>query len=66
MIFETGSAVETFTLGERIGQKASPGQIYALSGDLGVWQDCTDTGNRKRSGDLGAGLQPYFYHYAEL
>ena len=50
MIFETGSAVETFTLGERIGQKASPGQIYALSGDLGVGKSVLTQGIAKGLG----------------
>ncbi len=50
MIFETGSAVETFTLGERIGQKASPGQIYALSGDLGVGKTVLTQGIAKGLG----------------
>ena len=50
MIFETGSAVETFTLGERIGQKARPGQIYALSGDLGVGKTVLTQGIAKGLG----------------
>ncbi len=36
MIIETNSARETFALGEKIGKSALPGQIYTLSGDLGV------------------------------
>lgn len=36
MIIETRSAEETFALGEKIGQAAKPGQIYTLTGDLGV------------------------------
>lgn len=36
MIIETNSARETFVLGEKIGKSALPGQIYTLSGDLGV------------------------------
>lgn len=36
MIIETNSARETFALGEKIGKNALPGQIYTLSGDLGV------------------------------
>lgn len=36
MVYETRSAEETLALGRRIGQEAKPGQIYALSGDLGV------------------------------
>lgn len=36
MIYETRSEKETFELGRRIGEAAKPGQIYTLSGDLGV------------------------------
>lgn len=35
-IFETGSEQETWQLGYLLGQKAAPGQVYALTGDLGV------------------------------
>ncbi len=33
---ETFDPEETRTLGERIGREAEPGQIYTLTGDLGV------------------------------
>lgn len=36
MIFETHSSKETFELGRKIGAQAMPGQIYTLTGDLGV------------------------------
>ena len=36
MIIETNSPEETFELGVRIGEKALPGQVYTLNGDLGV------------------------------
>lgn len=36
MIYETFSAEETFALGKELGQKAKPGSVYALVGDLGV------------------------------
>lgn len=36
MRFETWSEKETFELGKKLGEKAKPGQIYALLGDLGV------------------------------
>ena len=36
MIYETNSPEETFRLGETIGQRARPGEIYTLMGDLGV------------------------------
>lgn len=35
-VYETYSAQETRALGERIGQQAAPGEIYTLTGDLGV------------------------------
>lgn len=34
--FETFSAEETFSIGEKIGMKAKPGEVYTLIGDLGV------------------------------
>lgn len=36
MVIETVSPEETFALGKKIGQAAVPGQIYTLTGDLGV------------------------------
>ena len=36
MVIETRSPEETFALGKKIGQAALPGQIYTLTGDLGV------------------------------
>ncbi|MCM1174377.1 MAG: tRNA (adenosine(37)-N6)-threonylcarbamoyltransferase complex ATPase subunit type 1 TsaE [Blautia sp.] len=33
---ETHSAEETFALGKKIGENAGPGQVYSLTGDLGV------------------------------
>ena len=36
MLIETHSAEETFELGKKIGQNAKPGQLYCLTGDLGV------------------------------
>ena len=36
MVVETRSPEETFALGEKIGRTALPGQIYTLTGDLGV------------------------------
>jgi len=35
-IIETFSPEETFELGKSIGEKATPGQVYTLIGDLGV------------------------------
>ena len=36
MVVETRNPEETFALGEKIGRTALPGQIYTLTGDLGV------------------------------
>ncbi len=36
MIYETFSAEETYALGQKIGQEATAGSVYALIGDLGV------------------------------
>ncbi|MDO4600959.1 MAG: tRNA (adenosine(37)-N6)-threonylcarbamoyltransferase complex ATPase subunit type 1 TsaE [Eubacteriales bacterium] len=36
MVIETRSPEETFALGKRIGEMARPGDIYTLTGDLGV------------------------------
>lgn len=36
MIFESNRPEETYDLGKRIGEAALPGQIYTLTGDLGV------------------------------
>ena len=35
-VYETFSAQETRTLGEKIGLQAAPGEVYTLTGDLGV------------------------------
>ena len=36
MIIETHDPEETFEVGRKIGMNAKPGQIYTLTGDLGV------------------------------
>ncbi len=46
---ETNDAKETFALGEAIGQNASAGDVYTLSGDLG-------TGKTVLSQGIAAGL----------
>ena len=33
---ESRSAEETFALGKKLGERAKPGQIYTLDGDLGA------------------------------
>lgn len=36
MVIETRSPGQTFELGMRLGKKAKPGQVYTLTGELGV------------------------------
>lgn len=36
MVVETRSPEETFAVGVQLGMKAAPGQVYTLTGDLGV------------------------------
>lgn len=36
MIYETYSPEETHALGKRIGERVNPGDVYTLTGDLGV------------------------------
>lgn len=36
MVFESNSADETFEIAEQMGKQAKPGEIYCLSGELGV------------------------------
>ena len=36
MVIETRCPEETFRLGEELGRKAVPGQVFTLTGDLGV------------------------------
>ena len=36
MVIETYGPDETFAVGKKIGENAQPGQIYTLTGDLGV------------------------------
>ncbi|MGC4019444.1 MAG: tRNA (adenosine(37)-N6)-threonylcarbamoyltransferase complex ATPase subunit type 1 TsaE [Muricomes sp.] len=36
MVLETRSPHETFLVGKNLGKKAKPGQVYTLTGDLGV------------------------------
>lgn len=49
MIFESFSAEDTFNIGKSISQKAKPGDVYCLSGDLG-------TGKTVFSQGFGMGL----------
>ena len=41
MVIETHDPEETFEVGRTIGMNAKPGQIYTLTGDLGVGKPCS-------------------------
>lgn len=60
MVYETENAQETFALGEQIGQAASPGQIYTLTGDLGVGKTVLTQGVAKGLGITGPVCSPTF------
>lgn len=60
MIYETESARETFALGERIGREAKPGQIYTLTGDLGVGKTVLTQGIASGLGITGTVNSPTF------
>ena len=60
MVYETQSAQETFALGERIGRDAGPGQIYTLTGDLGVGKTVLTQGVAKGLGITGPVSSPTF------
>ena len=55
MIIETRSAQETFQLGKELGEKAYPGQVFTLTGDLGVGENCVYAGLCGRSWNYRAG-----------
>lgn len=50
MVIETYSAGETYALGEKIGKAAAPGQVYTLTGDLGVGKTVLTQGVAKGLG----------------
>ena len=50
MIIETNTERETFEVGRALGEKAAPGTIYALSGDLGVGKTVFSKGLAKGLG----------------
>lgn len=49
-VIETGSAAETFSLGEKIGLASRPGQVFTLIGDLGVGKTVLTQGVAKGLG----------------
>lgn len=60
MKIETRNAEETFALGEQIGRKAVPGQIYTLTGDLGVGKTVFTQGVARGLGITEAVNSPTF------
>ena len=76
MVLESRSPEQTFQIGVRLGQKAKPGQVYTLTGDLGVGKTVFTQGFAKGLGieepvcsptftivqESGEGRLP-FYHF---
>ena len=60
MIIETYSAEETFAVGKQIGEKAKPGEVYTLVGDLGVGKTVFTQGVAAGLGIHGAVNSPTF------
>ena len=60
MIKETFSPEETFAFGEELGKNARPGQVYTLSGDLGVGKTVLTQGIAKGLGIDEAICSPTF------
>lgn len=60
MQVETLSAEETFTLGEALGEAAAPGQVYTLTGDLGVGKTVFAQGFARGLGITGTVNSPTF------
>lgn len=60
ILVETVSAEETFTLGEALGKTAVPGQVYTLTGDLGVGKTVFAQGFARGLGIAGTVNSPTF------
>lgn len=60
MRYETRCAQETFALGEKLGKTARPGQVYALSGGLGVGKTVFTQGLAAGLGIQGSVCSPTF------
>ena len=60
MVIETRSPEETYRLGQQLGEKALPGQVYALTGDLGVGKTLFTQGFAKGLGVQEAVNSPTF------
>ncbi|GAA0249951.1 tRNA (adenosine(37)-N6)-threonylcarbamoyltransferase complex ATPase subunit type 1 TsaE [Faecalicatena contorta] len=60
MVLESRSPEQTFQIGVRLGQKAKPGQVYTLTGDLGVGKTVFTQGFAKGLGIEGPVCSPTF------
>ena len=60
MTIETFTPEETFELGEQLGQKARPGEVYCLDGDLGTGKTVFTQGFAKGLGIEGPVSSPTF------
>ena len=60
MTIETNSPEETFALGQKLGEQAKAGQIYALNGDLGVGKTVFTQGIARGLGITEAVSSPTF------
>ena len=60
MKIETKCAQETFALGEKLGTSAQPGQVYALTGGLGVGKTVFTQGLAAGLGIRGPVCSPTF------
>lgn len=59
-IIETTGAEETFALGEQLGRRCVPGQVYTLIGDLGVGKTVFTQGFATGLGITGPVNSPTF------
>lgn len=59
-IYESFKPEDTFALGERIGQAAKPGEVYTLTGDLGVGKTVFTQGAAKGLGIIEPVNSPTF------
>ena len=64
MILETNSPQETFSAGRQLGEKAFPGQVITLTGDLGVGKTGFYTGTCQRTWHRRTGKQSDLYDRA--
>lgn len=60
LLIETHSPEETYALGEALGEAAAPGQVYTLTGDLGVGKTVFAQGFARGLGITGTVNSPTF------